>query len=142
MYKYRKDEKGFILIEVLCSILVFIAICTISFKVIISAFKLKTYNENLYYYARFLSEVKNCIIYNDLDIHKEDKEVYIWGKDMKLGILKENNLIDIKKETPPSKPPYLIIKVNKFHENKEEILLSIMLEKENIECNFIRGGSR
>lgn len=64
-----KNRKGFTLIEVLCSISVFIILFTLAFNVQLNTLKIKKYNEKMKNYTYIMEYVKNNIIY---DIRYED----------------------------------------------------------------------
>lgn len=140
-----KSNRGFTLIEVLCSISVFSILFMSALTMQISSHKMQKYYEKMYTYSIFEEYVKNNIIYNctyeQIEQLKMQNRLYISEHNINLNNIDNMDFTDIFMSTVPQQKPYVQINVQGDKVLKIDIKLYTqeMNKKEVMECEVYKG---
>lgn len=139
-----KIKKGFTLIEVLCSISVFIILFTAAFSIQLNTFKIKKYNGKIKNYTYVIEYIKNNIIYSlgyeELINLSHDGRKYIKLEDALKAENENSNILSVFSSENPGKE-YIEVDVEKGEVLKIDLKLkaNIYGEYRDEECEFYKG---
>ncbi|MEY7999436.1 type II secretion system protein [Clostridium sp. Mt-5] len=153
MLKLRRNDidkvmvnKGFTLIEVLCSITVFSLLFMTALFIQLDTVKVKKYNEGVSSCTLIMEYVKNNIIYNFsrediLDLYKNGR-IYINCNEIKFEDIEEIEAGNLFSDVKPMKEPYIVLNV--MENNVLKINLQLYRKtygKIKVdECEFYKGN--
>lgn len=140
-----KANKGFTLIEVLCSIAVFSILFTTALTISADSLKLKRYSFRVKQYSAFMEKLKNNMLYNatyeELQTLIEEEKYYIVEEKIKEENLKDGSVKDLFTSSKPLKEPYVALSV----EGDKVLKISLKLYSKDFnrekvwECEFYKG---
>lgn len=146
MLKLRSD-KGFTLVEVICSLGIFsiIFISVMSYDITSSKMKntIKTTNDNVF----IMETIKNNIIYSitfeELEVLKTDNRVFINSENMTLLKIKQS-IMNVFSEDALSGSPYVKLDFLSHELNVYSLRLSLYDDTQSstpsLQCNFYKGN--
>ncbi|MHC6179432.1 type II secretion system protein [Clostridium sp. JNZ X4-2] len=153
MLKLRRNDmdkimvnKGFTLIEVLCSITVFSLLFMTALLIQLNTVKVKKYNEEVNRYTLIMEYVKNNIISNFsredvLNLYKTGR-IYVNCSEIKFEDIEEMEAGNLFSDVKPIKEPYIVLNVMENNVLKVNLQLyrktygKIKVD----ECEFYKGN--
>lgn len=139
-------NKGFTLIEVLCSITIFSILFMTVLSMQLNSIKVKKYSKEIYSYTAFMEEVKNSLSlncsYDELEKLYFKNKIYISKENIVVGRFKEKGIEELFEQDVPKEMPYLVMNVEDGKVLKVNLKLHAkLLGKEKImECEFYKGA--
>lgn len=153
MLKLRRNDidkvmvnKGFTLIEVLCSITVFSLLFMTALSIQLNTVKVKKYNEEVSSCTLIMEHVKNNIIYNFsrediLGLYKTGR-IYVNCNEIKFEDIEDIEAGNLFSDMKPVKEPYIVLNV--MENNVLKINLQLYRKtygKIKVdECEFYKGN--
>ncbi|NFN87395.1 type II secretion system protein [Clostridium sporogenes] len=140
-----KDKKGFIIIEILCALSIFIMLLGGALTVGRNSSKIKCEYKEREKYIGFLQRIKNEAMYNftyeDLKKLKNDNKLYIHKDEMEWDFEKNKDTKILFTNIAPQKKPYLEMRISGDDVFKVNLILNYeeRKEKKKIECEFYKG---
>lgn len=140
-----KSKKGFVIVEVLCGISIFMILFYASLQAIYTSSKIKKQQRHLEVYFTYLESLKNNLIYNntyeELKFLQENNKIYIKDEQIQEKILKSKNVKNIFTDEMPSIFPY--IKMNILGDEILEVNLQLNYKfnekHKKVDCKFYKG---
>jgi prepilin-type N-terminal cleavage/methylation domain-containing protein len=142
-----RSNKGFTLVEVICSLGIFsiIFIAVMSYDITSSKMKntIKNTNDNVF----IMETIKNNIIYSmtfeELEVLKTNNRVFINSGNMTLLKIKQS-IIDVFSEGELTGSPYVKLDFLKYELNVYSLRMSLYDESQSsipsLQCNFYKGN--
>lgn len=140
-----KSNKGFTLIEVLCSLCVFSILFLSALTMQINSYKIEKYYKEFESYCLFEEYVKNNLIYNctydEIQQLKAQNRFYISNDNIKLNNIENAGFTDMFVSTVQQQKPYAQIDIqgDKVLKINLKLYMQIMNKKEVMECEFYKG---
>ncbi|NFI38814.1 type II secretion system protein [Clostridium botulinum] len=140
-----KDKKGFIMIEILCALSIFIMLLAGALLTSKNASKIKCEYMEREKYIGFLQGVKNEVMYNftyeDLNKLKEENKLYIHKDKMDWDFHQNKDTKILFTNIAPQKEPYLEMKITEKDIFKVNLILNYKerKEKKRVHCEFYKG---
>lgn len=143
------NKKGFALVEVLCSFLIFSLVFTSIFNLRIYMDKLEIRDKMIEDYYCYLSGLKYNLLknftYNEIKQLKEENKLNIFKENINADLLCEENFNYIFKKENPMSYPYVTIKIEDFKESdvlkvKLYLYFTINNTEKNISTEFLKGS--
>ncbi|WP_195923180.1 type II secretion system protein [Clostridium tepidum] len=140
-----KDKKGFIIIEILCALSIFIMLLGGALIVGKNSSKIKCEYAEREKYIKFLQGIKNETMYNfsyeDLKKLKNENKLYINKDKIECDFYKNKDIKILFTSINPKNKPYLEMRINGEDVFKVNLILNYeeRKEKKKIECEFYKG---
>ncbi len=143
-----KDKKGFIMIEMLCALSIFIMLLSGALVASKNASKIKCEYREREKYIGLLQGVKNEVMYNftyeDLKNLKEENKLYIHKEEMNWDFHQNKDTKILFTNIVPQKEPYLEMRITETEIFKVNLILNYeeRKEKRGFTVNFIKVGTK
>ncbi|APH14466.1 hypothetical protein NPD5_121 [Clostridium sporogenes] len=140
-----KDKKGFIMIEILCALSIFIMLLSGALVASKNASKIKCEYREREKYIGLLQGVKNEVMYNftyeDLKNLKEENKLYIHKEEMNWDFHQNKDTKMLFTNIVPQKEPYLEMRITETEIFKVNLILNYeeRKEKKRVHCEFYKG---
>lgn len=138
-------NKGYMLLEVICSISIFSMIVFLMVPIVNIAVKIENTEKQYGKYSNLLYCIKNEIISNSknetLENMCDGKVNYIHKEKLNIESIKNNNILDLINQDVPCEKPYGKILI----ENQEVFKIKIIIQyfdydnEREVFCEFIKG---
>ncbi len=132
-----KDKKGFIMIEILCALSIFIMLLSGALVASENASKIKCEYREREKYIGLLQGVKNEVMYNftyeDLKNLKEENKLYIHKDEMNWDFHQNKDTKMLFTNIVPQKEPYLEMRITETEIFKVNLILNYEERKEKKE---------
>lgn len=129
-----KDKKGFIMIEILCALSIFIMLLSGALVASKNASKIKCEYRQREKYIGLLQGVKNEVMYNftyeDLKRLKEENKLYIHKDEMNWDFHQNKDTKMLFTNIVPQKEPYLEMRITETEIFKVNLILNYEERKE------------
>lgn len=139
------NNKGSSIIEVLCSLSVFMIIFSFAFTILEKCIELNEYNFELYKYSSELETVKNNLQYNSgydeiMGLETSDR-YYISEDNLNIDKFKNSNICDLFTSDLPSHKPYVSIDIinGRVLTINLKLYFKISDKEERLECQTYKG---
>ncbi|NEZ46327.1 type II secretion system protein [Clostridium niameyense] len=140
-----KSKKGFVIVEVLCGISIFMILFYPSLHGIYTSLKIKKQQIPLEVYFTYLESLKNNLIYNntyeELKFLQENNKIYIKDEKIQEKILKSKDIKNIFTDEVPLTFPYIKMDVLGDEILEVNLQLNYKFNEKNkkIDCKFYKG---
>jgi hypothetical protein len=138
-------KKGFMLIEVLCSLSLFYIMFTAALTTECSSINIRKNNADLKSYCIFFEALRDNMEYNasydEISQLKSEEKLYIDSEKINLDSIKNSNLNTLFSNTVPDKEPYVKVSISEGDVLKVNISLccKIFNSEQNLDCTFHKG---
>ncbi|EJO5346971.1 type II secretion system protein [Clostridium botulinum] len=140
-----KVKKGFVIIEILCALSIFIMILGGALVVSKNASKIKCEYSEREKYIGFLQGVKNEVMYNftykDLKELKKENKLYINKDEMNWDFYENKDTKILFTNVLPKKQPYIEMKISENQVFKINLILNYKErnKEKTVQCEFYKG---
>lgn len=139
------NKAGYMLLEVVCSMSIFMIIMFTMIMVIDNTVKMKNNQEQIIKYGVILDSIKNEILWNldlpDTDNISKKGICYIECNNININKIRENSIKSIITEDKPNKYPYGEINIESEYSYKVKLKIHYLYysEVKEVFCEFIKG---
>lgn len=147
MWKLKNKNRGFTIIEVMCSVTIFSIIFLTALSIKIATYKIKIYNDSVLKNIVFLESLKSEILSNlsDTELNElvNSNRVFINSENINENSLKDGKIADLFSNNKKPEMPYLKIAVDNgtFTHIKIEMYTKVIGKNKTLKCEFYKGKS-
>lgn len=140
-----KNKKGFIIVEILCALSIFIMLIGCALVGTSSSFKLKKEYITKEKYISFLESIKNDVMYNftydELKELRKENKIYIHKDLMNKDFHENSNVKTLFTSDMPKEEPYIEMSIYGGDIFKVNLILNYKERKEEkkVKCEFYKG---